>query len=130
MSHLIFFDGECPFCQNAVRRIYKWDQKKCFLFAPLQGKTAKVFFKETFEEKKKKNTLVLIENYKHSKAKVWMYGRGACRIFWLLGGKWKAIGWPCFLPFGCDFFYKIIAHHRYSLSKKASLSLPEDRTLP
>lgn len=38
---IIYFDGTCGLCDFFVQYIYTRDKKKTFLFAPLQGKTAK-----------------------------------------------------------------------------------------
>jgi predicted DCC family thiol-disulfide oxidoreductase YuxK len=130
MKHLILFDGECPLCQNMVRRIYALDKNKAFFFAPLQGKTSKQFFKESHQQMLEKNTLILIENYLKPSHRLWIYGRAVCRIFWLIGGKWKMISWLCFLPVGVNVFYRFIARHRHLLSENASSPLPEDRILP
>ena len=37
---LIFYDGECGFCQFWIQFLLKRDYKNYFLFAPLQGKLA------------------------------------------------------------------------------------------
>lgn len=38
---IIFYDSTCPLCQKAVHFVLKHDTKHQFLFAPLQGETAK-----------------------------------------------------------------------------------------
>lgn len=38
---LILFDGVCNLCNHSVQFIIKHDKKQQFLFAPLQGETAK-----------------------------------------------------------------------------------------
>ncbi len=43
--------------------------------------------------------------------KIWLRGRAVFRVLWLLGGKWKLLGWLYIMPF-VDLFYKFIAKHR------------------
>lgn len=38
---IIFFDGICNLCDSFINFVYKRDSKKQFLYAPLQGETAK-----------------------------------------------------------------------------------------
>lgn len=118
--HLIFFDSSCGFCHSIVRFVLRHDKKELFIFAPLQGKTAKDFFHTI------PNTIVLVENYKTPQQKISQSGRGALRILWLLGGIWKAIGWICFLPpILYNWIYRFIAKNRYKFFKAESFPIPE-----
>ena len=132
-KHLIFFDGECAFCNQRVHHLLEWDHSEKFLFAPLEGSTAKKELHRSLEKLQKENTLVLLENYASDQQRMWIRGRGVLRIFWLLGGKWKLLGWLSFLPCGADLIYRLIAHHRHLLAGKktpATKSLTKDRFLP
>ena len=40
-KHIIFFDGQCNLCDRFVNFVFKRDLKKQFLYAPIQGQTAK-----------------------------------------------------------------------------------------
>ncbi len=104
MKHLIFFDATCGLCQNAVMWILHHDKKKQFLFAPLSGKTAKKQLHASFD----KSTVVLMES---PQGKKWLRGKAAFRTLWLLGGKWKWIGWLYVMPF-IDLLYRLIASYR------------------
>jgi predicted DCC family thiol-disulfide oxidoreductase YuxK len=121
VKHLLFFDEQCPLCQKAVKRVLKLDRKKQFLFASLSGKTAK------HEEIHEKNTLVLIENYETTHSRIWRRGKGALRIFWLIGGPWKLLGLLSYLP-GADLIYRWISHHRHNLSRKEEKFTPQEET--
>ncbi len=37
---VVFFDGECPFCQSGSRWLLRHDARRRLAFAPLQGSTA------------------------------------------------------------------------------------------
>lgn len=105
--YLVFFDEPCPLCNRAVRFILKHDTKKHFYFAPLGGQTAK---KKQVDET---NTLVLL----HDEKKV-TQGKAVLRICWLLGGKYRLLGWLSYLPSEpFDFIYRFIAKFRSRICK-------------
>lgn len=112
MNHLIFFDEACGLCQNAVNWILHHDKKKRFLFAPLSGKTASLQLHAHFD----KSTMVLVE---FPQEKKWLRGQGVFRILWLLGGRWKWIGWLYVAPF-TNLFYRLVASQRTRFFQKIS----------
>lgn len=113
--HLIFYDADCPLCQRSVQAILKLDKAKIFLFAPLDGKTAS---QELKPELLKENTLILLEHYQKPMQRQWIRGRAVSRILWLIGGKWRFLGWLCYVPFGVDLAYRFVAHHRHFVKIK------------
>lgn len=130
MKHLVFYDGECGFCDWVVRTLLKIDRKRIFAFAPLQGSTAKELLKDFPEAYKSLDSLVLIENYQSQQRTYYVLGQGAFRILWLVGGWWKLIGWIHFLPpFIYNFGYRFIAQNRHLILSKESCRIPstEDR---
>ncbi len=113
-DHIIFFDGECGFCNESVQFVLKRDKDKQFLFAPLQGETAKEWIPA--EYRTPLQTSVLVEGYKTPQPKIYYFGKGAFRTLWLLGGFWKLLGWPFFLPaILYDWGYRLVARYRKSL---------------
>lgn len=124
--NIIFFDQYCSLCRNAVKNIVKKDVHKRFFFAPLDGLTAKKKLIGNLAKLTQENTLILLENNK-----AWIRARAVLRIFWLLGGKWKWIGWLYCIP-GLDFFYRIVAKHRHIFfsKEKGTLVQDSDRFLP
>ena len=125
-QHLLFYDGECGLCDHFVQFVLRIDQKGKFLFAPLQGDTACDVLKDLPEEIKQADSLVLVENYHSSNQKIWILGKGALRVAWLLGGCWKIIGWISFLPsFLYDWCYRLVAKNRHRLFSKDSCLIPD-----
>ena len=123
--HLILFDGECAFCNLAVRHIIAIDKKKKFLFAPLKSKTAKAILKERYDSILRANTMVLIENQE-----VWIRAKAILRVYWIVGRSWRAVGIFSFLPgFLGDIFYRIFALNRYRFKIKAPVTLESGRLL-
>lgn len=113
MSHIVFFDGKCGLCDHVVQWVLKADTKNIFYFAPLQGITAEATLSHLPASIRKADSMVLIENYKTKDQKIYLFGKGVFRTLWLLGGAYKALGWPFFLPsFLYDWLYWIVAKNR------------------
>jgi predicted DCC family thiol-disulfide oxidoreductase YuxK len=102
---IIFLDQHCPLCRRTINFLARQDKKKHFRFAPLDGTTAKKMLLGNLRDL---NTVVLLEQ---PGEKIWIRGRAVFRVLWLLGGKWKLLGWLYPMPF-VDLFYKFIAKHR------------------
>ncbi|MBS0605213.1 MAG: DUF393 domain-containing protein [Verrucomicrobia bacterium] len=112
-KHLVLFDDSCPLCWRSVNKILAWDKKGVFHFAPIRDETAKLVLKNRYKELKDANTLILVEDYSTRKPRTWIRGRAVMRIFWLLGGWKKLIGWAAFIPYGIDPFYSLVAKRRH-----------------
>lgn len=118
-KHLIFYDGECGFCNQAVQIILKLDKKEKFAFASLQGKTASNFLKNDSDHLKNIDSIILVENFEESKCKIYLLSSAIFRIFWLIGGVWILVGWLYFLPaYLFDWVYRLIARVRKDLFRQ------------
>jgi predicted DCC family thiol-disulfide oxidoreductase YuxK len=114
MDHLLFYDGQCGLCDKAVQFVLRHDTDERFAFAPLQGETARTVLNNLTPEQKSLDTLILVENYKTPDEKMYFLGKGALRVAWLLGGKWKGIGWMNYLPAPIvDLGYRAVAKNRH-----------------
>ncbi len=112
--HVIFFDGECAVCNRLVKCILQRDKKEIFLFAPLQGITAKKAGKIA-TKKWNNDTLVLLENYQTPQEKTLTHSQAAFRICYHLGGGWAILGILSFMPsFVFDWGYSLFAKNRKS----------------
>lgn len=108
-NNYILYDGTCPACQKSVAFIKAMDKKKLFTFIPLQDAKAKELC-EGRKELLSMNSVILYE----SKQKIWIRAKAIFRIFWLLGGLKKAIGWLYILPsWIIDPFYRLFARFRH-----------------
>lgn len=124
--HLLFYDGECGFCDRVVQFVLKQDEKGQFIFAPLQGKTAAATLQSLPPELKSLDSLILIENYQAPDQKIYVLGQGAFRVLWLLGGGWAWLGWPNFLPPELyNWGYRLVARNRGKISAQLSCQLPD-----
>jgi predicted DCC family thiol-disulfide oxidoreductase YuxK len=83
------------------------------------------------EAVKNEDSLILIENFQSTQPKMYILGRGALRICWLLGGMLSALGILFWLPSWCvDWAYKIVARnrHRFFANDKCVLPTPQTRS--
>lgn len=76
-EHLILYDGTCGLCHGIVRYLVKHDKEKKFLFAPLQGETAKKFSLPNTD------SIILLKNYK-SDPIFFIKGKASCEILAIL----------------------------------------------
>ncbi|HSX25658.1 MAG TPA: DUF393 domain-containing protein [Chlamydiales bacterium] len=131
-EHLIFFDSECPFCHKTVRHLIEIDTQHLFLFAPLNGETAKDILTGPQQPLRHANSLVLVENYESTDREFWIRSQAVFRIYWLLGGAHAYLGLLSFLPsFLGDPIYNWFAAHRHQFKLKMPEEPgPEDRFLP
>lgn len=127
-QHLVFYDGKCGLCDHVVQFLLKADRNKSFVFAPLQGETATQLLKDVSESVKRADSLILIENYQSDNRKLYIFGQGAFRIAWLLGGGWVLLGWLSFLPpFLYNWGYCLVARNRYRFFRKDVCRLPNEK---
>lgn len=119
-KHLVFYDGVCGLCDQAVQFVLRHDKNDLFLFAPLQGETAK-----KYDLPKDIDSIVLVENFGTHNEKLLVMGKAVFRICWLLGGFFTLIGWLSFLPSWLyDFGYRFVAKRRHIFFKNTSCVIP------
>ena len=119
---VILYDGVCNFCNAVVNFIVKHDKKKIFRFAPLQSKDARAYLREHKEAFVSLKTVYLIED-----GNVYKRSRAVFRMFRQLPYPWKMFSWLRILPVRLtDYFYKLIAKHRYTLFGQRKDATPVD----
>jgi len=120
-QHLVFYDGECGLCDQAVQFILKKDKNKLFCFAPLKGETASKFLQDSF---KGTDSVILVENF-CLKPSIYIEGEAVLRICSHLPYPSKFLSFfsfvPLFITNGC---YRLVARHREWLVDKSCV-LPD-----
>ena len=68
------------------------------------------------ESYREADSVILVENYDSKNPRYSLFGKAVFRIGWLLGGRWRLMGWISFLPaFLYDWAYRLVAHNRRRL---------------
>jgi len=120
-QQIIIFDGICDFCNGSVNFIIKRDHKNVFVFTPMQSKAAEELLEQHQFEDFGFDTFVLIKD------DVCFYRTDAAlEIIQDLSGYWYLLKVFKLLPrVFRDFFYKLLARHRYQLfGKKPQCMIP------
>ena len=115
---IIFFDGVCGLCNKFVDFLIVRDKKQTFLFAPLQGLTAK----QSLPTIADMESVLLLD----PSGSLCDKSTAAIKILIRLGGIWKLAGIFFVVPkFIRDPVYSVIAKNRYKIfGKKESCRLP------
>jgi len=93
-KNVVFFDGECGFCNFWVQWILERDRKNKFLLASLQSDFGQKFLSERGLETKEFNTLYLLK----SDGQYLMKSRAVMKIAQLLGGIYSLLKIGSLLP--------------------------------
>ena len=111
---IIFFDGQCQLCDHFVNFVFKRDLKRQFLYAPLQGLTAKQNLKK--EDTKNLKSIIFFK-----KGLPLREAQAIQEIMKKLYPRWSLL--LSFLPSKLfNFLYRFIAKRRYVFfGKKANL---------
>ncbi len=120
-NNIVFFDGECGFCDTTIRWIMAIDKRKTIRYAPLQGETAARLLPQELRQEENLKTLVYLDpqNGRYLKS------NAVIEILRQVGGLWKMGKIGKILPTGWrDWFYDRIAERRRSLISKDACPLP------
>lgn len=63
-KNIVFYDGDCGFCNRAVQLVIKSERKPVIYFSALQSDFAKKFFAENKSPEPNLNTFYFYTNYK------------------------------------------------------------------
>ena len=118
---IVFFDGVCNLCSSAVQTIIKNDKKNVFLFASLQGETAKQKLTTFINRNPHLDSIILLE-----KEKIYTKSRAVLRIAKHLKFPFNlAYGFIIMPSFISNVVYTFIAKNRYKwFGKKEECWLP------
>lgn len=120
-GHIIFFDGDCSFCNSIVFFIIKQDKNSLFKYAPLRGRAAVQLLPTDIDQG---STLAL---YLPS-GRVLTRSRAVFSICYLLGGAWRLLSLFKYLPrFITDGIYSLVARSRHYLAPKKCYSISDDK---
>ena len=89
---IIFFDGVCGMCNTFVTLILRADKSGKFLFAPLQGTTAKEMLPPQGDDPREWSMLYLDEAGLHDQSDA------SLEVYRRLGGLWSVLSLARFVP--------------------------------
>lgn len=113
---ILFYDGECNFCNQTVQWIIKRNRTNSIYFAPTQGDFAKQLLVDQLKVDDSIDSLIV---YKHNK--LYIYSEGALQLAKELDGAWKLLVVLKVVPkFIRDWCYKGFAKRRYKWFGHAS----------
>ncbi len=105
---IIFFDGVCGMCNRLVDLILRIDRREKFLFAPIQGETAKQLLPAQPDDPEEWSMLYLDERGLHDQSDA------SLEVYRRLGGVWWLLSLARFVPrFLRDPAYRVIVRNRY-----------------
>jgi predicted DCC family thiol-disulfide oxidoreductase YuxK len=120
VQKILFFDGVCGLCSQAVDFVMARDQRQIIKFAPLQGDTARQLL-ESADRENLDSMVFWIEGASYRKS------AAAVRVLWQLGPAWQVLGtllWLVPLPIR-NLGYTLVARNRYRFfGKKESCRMP------
>ena len=110
-EHLIFFDGECGFCDRTVQWLLQRDKHEVLYFAPLQGELAKAVL-STVDLPKDLDSIVYVR-HQNDLVKVFVYSAAIGEILRVLPIPWSWMRVAWLVPSGIrDAVYRAFAARR------------------
>lgn len=121
-ANIVFYDGDCGFCNRTVRYILKNDKTKSLLFASIQSKYTEDLFQENNWEPLKLNTFYLLEN-----GTLFKKSRAALKVARYFSFPQRLLVVYQIIP-NCirDQVYDFIANRRHRISKGYCIVLNEE----
>ena len=104
----IFFDGVCGMCNAFVNLALRIDRRRLFLFAPLQGTTARELLPPLSDDPREWSMIYLDEAGIHDQLDA------SLEVYRRLGGVWSLLSLARYIPRSIRTpLYRIVARNRY-----------------
>lgn len=116
---IVVFDARCLLCSRWVRFLLKFDHRRRFRFASMQGATGKALLAGAGLDVDRLETLLLVDD-----GRAWQHTAAILRVLHALGWPWRLawIGWLVPAPVR-DAAYRSIARRRYALFGRSETCL-------
>ncbi len=118
---IVFFDGDCAFCNRMLLFILRFEKAHDLRFAPLQGESAKDFLPKALRENV--NSLVFYEQEKSFSA-----AKAAFRIAYYLRFPFSLFFLLQPLAFAFNPLYYLLARFRHNLGGQCRLLTAEEKS--
>ncbi|MGI8602227.1 MAG: thiol-disulfide oxidoreductase DCC family protein [Verrucomicrobiales bacterium] len=126
---VLFFDGDCLFCQRRVRWLLRHDRDGMIFFAPLQGELARKVVPKLSNEL---STMVFVTACQTERQAVYIKSTAAAHLAARLPFPWRLGALLVVLPRACrDAAYDFVARRRNWLSKSggSTCAVPDQQTI-
>ena len=125
-NQIVLFDGLCILCSNSVKFIIRHDPMAIFKFAPFQSKYGETICIKHNLSTNMPESIILID-----KGQIYDKSTAALKVAKKLNGLWPVFYVFIIIPKPIrDFFYDLIARHRYKLfGNKDTCMIPDKRYL-
>ncbi|MGX9134686.1 thiol-disulfide oxidoreductase DCC family protein [Rummeliibacillus sp. JY-2-4R] len=122
MNSILFYDGDCGFCQNSIRFVLKNERKPILNFAPLQGEIAAKLLPTTLTHNL--DTVVVYQD-----GQLLTESNAVLFITKNLRFPYSYLYFLKIIPLPIrDYFYRIIARNRFKLTKsRNSCQIPDEK---
>lgn len=118
---VILFDGVCNLCNASVQKVIKYDPKRKFRFASLQGAFGSQVLTQIQLPTDTLNTFLLLDQ-----GKIYTKSTAALKVARQMSGAWPLLyAFIIIPPFIRNLFYDLVAKNRYKwFGKQDSCWLP------
>lgn len=118
---VILFDGVCNLCNSSVLLVIKYDPKKLFRFASIQGDYGQQILKRFHLPPTSLGSFILVDENQ-----IYTQSTGALKVVKRLSGLWPLMyAFIIIPPFIRDIVYNLIAKNRYKwFGKKDNCAVP------
>ena len=112
-QNIVFYDGDCGFCNRSVAWVIKRDQTHKIFFASIQSEFTTDFFTKNKFELPDLSTF-----YFYSNGELYSKSTAGLKVIKHFSGLWKILGVGIIIPRVIrDFVYDTIANRRQRISK-------------
>ena len=114
-ERVVFFDGVCGFCNQAIRWLMDRDPDRRLHYASLQGDAAAAARTRHAEFPRDVDTVVLLERGSDGE-RIHLRSDAVLRIIAAIDTPWRRLAWLRVLPRPIlDWGYRLFARHRYRM---------------
>lgn len=115
IDYLILYDGVCKFCNRSINFILSHERNAKLTFTPLQSELGQSILRDYNLPLDYTDSLLFM-----SKGQMSSHAQAAFKIAQFLKAPWRWLSILSVLPISfTNFFYKLIAKHRYKLMGQA-----------
>jgi predicted DCC family thiol-disulfide oxidoreductase YuxK len=125
VKRIVFYDGECGFCNSSVRTFLKLDSKGVIQYAPLQGETAKQLLPNEYRGDNL-DTLIYLRVAKGKDAELFVKSEAVFEILSDIGGFVSLLSIFKIIPISFrDWVYMQVSRHRHKIKISTACELPD-----